>query len=344
MMVIRPAETKDLEELYTLAFEASDGITTLPVSKERLAERIQNSVKAFSAEIKDDPGSLYYFLVLEDTEKNRIVGTTGIFSKVGIQRPFYNYEIRTEVHSSNDPEVVSEFHSMHFGTPYKGFCELATLYLYPDYRLGGNGTLLSKSRFLLIASYPKRFASRVMAEIRGWVDDAGQSPFWDAVGRHFFKMELVSADRINSFGNYRFIEDLMPKYPLYIELLPEEARKVIGVTHPESTGARKILESEGLKFTGKVDVFDGGPCLDAKQNQVRAITDSREAKVAIVKKEDCEGRNLIANPAIDHFRVVSSPLKKIGKGQIGIPAAAARALGVKKGDKVRYVPLLKRKK
>ena len=153
--------------------------------------------------------------------------------------PFYNYEIIKEIHSCQDPEVQSEFNALHYGTPYKGAAELATLFLDPEYRMGGNGTLLSKSRFMLIASYPNRFAQTLMAEIRGWVDDKNESPFWDAVGRNFFKMELVAADRINSFGNYKFIEELMPKHPLYIELLPKAAQEVVGVTHTESAGARK---------------------------------------------------------------------------------------------------------
>lgn len=343
MMLIRPVEGRDLEDLYTLAFDASDGITTLPVSKERLAERILGSQNAFAAKITDDPGSYNYFLVLEDLEKEKVIGTTGIFSQVGMERPFYNFEIKEEVHSCNDPEVHSTFHTLHYGTPHKGSAELATLYLYPDYRLGGNGTLLSKSRFMLIASYPERFAKNLMAEIRGWVDDANQSPFWDAVGRNFFKMELVAADRINSFGNYRFIEELMPKHPLYIELLPKEAQEIIGVTHPESGGARKILESEGFTYKGRVDVFDGGPCLDADQDQVRAIVESKVTKVFIAKETSCHGRHLISNPRLDHFRVVSGGISEAKKGEVGITREKAKLLGVKKGDKVRTVPLVSKK-
>ncbi len=343
MMVIRPVEGKDLNEIYTLAFDASDGITTLPVSKERLAERIQSSQKAFSATVKGDPGSYYYFLVLEDTDKGRIVGTTGIFSQVGMTRPFYNYEIREEKHSCSDPEVETVFHSLHYGTPYKGSAELATLYLYPDYRHSGNGTLLSKSRLLLVAAYPERFADNIMAEIRGWVDDNNQSPFWDAVGRNFFKMELVSADRINSFGNYRFIEDLMPRHPLYVELLPDAAQAVIGVTHEESKGARRILESEGLKYTGKVDVFDGGPCIDADRKDIRAIAESKTAKIEFAAPKDCHGRFLVANPGLEQFRVVQTPIAKGNKGRIGVTKEAAKTLGRKEGDTVRYVELISRK-
>ena len=65
MMVIRPAESGDLTGVYTLAAVASDGITTLPVSKERLLERITASEETLAKDIKT-PGSESYFLVLEE--------------------------------------------------------------------------------------------------------------------------------------------------------------------------------------------------------------------------------------------------------------------------------------
>lgn len=39
-----------------------------------------------------------------------------------------------------------------------------------------------------------------------------------------------------------FIAELMPAYPIYISLLPEAARGVIGQVHPNTAPARAILE------------------------------------------------------------------------------------------------------
>jgi arginine N-succinyltransferase len=342
MMVIRPAESRDLNGIFTLAAVASDGLTTLPVSKERLLERIRASEASFAKDIRE-PGSDSYFLVLEDTKKEKIVGTAGIFAAVGLDRPFYNYIIKPEKHISNDPEVVSELHSLNFGTPYTGACELATLYLHPDYRYGGNGALLSKSRYMIMATYPERFSQRIFAEIRGWTDDKGLSPFWNALGRHFFKMELVAADRINSLGNYKFIEDLMPKCPIYVEMLPPSASAVIGKPFEESTPALRLLESEGFKLNNVVDVFDGGPCLEAELCEIRAVKESRVAKVMISRDDQCKGHYIVANTRLDCFRVVQAPVSEKGKGKVGITARTAKALGVNRGDTVRYVTLKKKK-
>ncbi len=338
MMVIRPAESKDLLGIYTLAAVASDGLTTLPVSKERLLERIRASEESFAKDIRE-PGSDSYFFVLEDTKKEKIVGTIGIFAAVGLERPFYNYEIRPEKHTCDDPEVVSDLHTLNFGTPYTGACELATLYLHPDYRYGGNGALLSKSRYMMLAAYPQRFSQRIFAEIRGWTDDKGLSPFWNALGRHFFKMELVAADRINSLGNYKFIEDLMPKCPIYVEMLPPSARAVIGKPFEESAPALRLLESEGFKLNNIIDVFDGGPCVEAELSEIRAVRENREAKVMISGDDKCQGHYMVANTRLDCFRVVQAPVCEKPKGKVGITAQTAKALGVNRGDTVRYVTL-----
>lgn len=338
MLVIRPAEEKDLVGIYTLAMVASDGITTLPVSQERLLERIRYSQNCFGREVKT-PGGEAYFLILEDTRKKFIVGTTGIFATVGLRRPFYNFQIKAERHSCDEPDVKAEVHTLNFSTPYKGFCELATLYLHPEYRFGGNGTLLSKSRYMMLASHPERFAHRVMAEIRGWVNEQGRSPFWSAIGWHFFKMDLVAADRINSLGNHEFIKQLMPKHPLYIETLPQAAQDVIAVPHEESMGALKLLESEGLVFNNIIDVFDGGPCVEAELSKIRSVRESKLAKVEIVQNHKGEGRFLLANTELQNFRAIQGPVAEHGKGTIGLTHEQVEALAIKKGTKVRYVSL-----
>lgn len=336
MMVIRPAQSRDLNAIYKLAAVAGEGLTTFPLSRERLAERIQRSLKSFAADVKK-PSSEYYFLILENLETKEIVGTTGVFSAVGITRPFYNSVIKVERHASPDPEVKSGVRILHMGTPYKGACELATLFLREDYRHGGNGSLLSKSRHLLLASHPKRFAPRAMAEIRGWVDAKGRSPFWDAVCRPFFHMDLVIADRINSMGNWQFIRELYPRKPVYLDLLPKPAQGVIGMPHPESAGALRLLESEGFAFNHIIDIFDGGPCVEAKVADIRAVRDSRLAEVSPAREGKADGRFLVANPALDSFRAVQCPLEIKGDGAIGVPADALKALQLKSGERARFV-------
>ena len=61
----------------------------------------------------------------------------------------------------------------------------------------------------------------------------------------------------------------MPEYPIYVNLLPESARDVIGKVHQHTEPARSILLKEGFKQTHEVDIFDAGPILTAPRHELR---------------------------------------------------------------------------
>jgi arginine N-succinyltransferase len=62
--------------------------------------------------------------------------------------------------------------------------------LDPEYQKNRNGLLLSKARFLFIAAFRECFLPHLFAELRGCSDEQGSSPFWDALGHHFFDIRL----------------------------------------------------------------------------------------------------------------------------------------------------------
>ena len=72
--------------------------------------------------------------------------------------------------------------------------------------------------------------------MRGVSDGNGHSPLWDALGAKFFDMEFSEADTLSGLGNKAFIAELMPKYPIYLPMLPDAARAVVGRVH-ENTPA-----------------------------------------------------------------------------------------------------------
>ena len=120
------------------------------------------------------------------------------------------------------------------------------MFLHPDYRGGGNGRLLQFVRFLFIADRPEVFESTVVSEIRGVIDEQDRSPFWNALGQHFFGIDFADADRL-SVINKKFIAELMPKHPIYIPLLPKDAQDVIGKPHKDSARGRE--ESAGGRIS-----------------------------------------------------------------------------------------------
>jgi arginine N-succinyltransferase len=340
MYVIRPVTLEDLPALLALTRLTGFGLTTLPNDEKLLRRRVKESLRGFERMTDDDPpiGETYLF-VLEHVPTREVCGTTGIVSKVGGFEPFYAYRIESELHQSAVLHVRKEIRTLHLMQMHSGPCEIGTLFLSPKHRAGGNGRLLSLSRFLFMANHPEYFDPVVIAELRGVVDDRGHSAFWEAVGRHFFDIDYPKADHL-SMVNKRFIADLMPKHPIYIPLLPEPARAVVGEVHEQSRPALRILQDEGFECCDMVDIFEAGPIVRCALPEIRAVRESRTAGVEVSDAPVGAGGEqvLIANCRVA-FRVATAALAVNHSGTVSLPPDVAAALNVTAGDRVRYVPL-----
>jgi len=354
MMIIRPLMETDANALLDLAHKAGVGFTSLPADPERIASKIEASLAAFGGEVDLNSEQSYVF-VMEDTDTSRVVGICGIESTIGLSTPWYSYRIGTLVHSSRELSVHNTFPTLYLSNDQTACAEVCTLFLDPDYRHSKNGNLLSKSRFLFLAQYPERFESTIIAEMRGVSDANGQSPFWDGLGAHFFDMAFADADRLTGLGKKEFIAELMPRHPLYINLLPQHAQDVIGQVHANTHPARKMLEDEGFRYQGYVDIFDAGPTLQTQVNDIRAVRDSQCYTVAIdhttnnendtkskPKNEATELPYLLSNTSLTDYRCTLVYLAYINtpeSGPLCINTDLAWALKVTTGDQIRVVQL-----
>ena len=338
MFFIRPVTPGDLDALHELTGLTGYGLTTLPKDTDFLRRRIAKSCRSFAAMGEQQPAGESYLFVMEDAATGKVVGTSGVVSKVGGFDPFYVFRIETSVHQSEFLGVRKEIKTLHLVAEHNGPSEIGSLFLSPDFRAGGNGRLLSLARFLFMAEFADCFDPMVIAEMRGVVDDQGRSPFWDAVGRHFFDIDYSRADYL-SVINKRFIADLMPKHPIYITLLPPEARAVIGLVHEQTRPALRMLECEGFAWTGMVDMFDAGPIVTCALKDIRVVRESRKAVVAEVVQGEVGGEPQLVTNARADFRAVAAPLGLSKDGTVHLPSDAAAALGVNAGDAVRFAPL-----
>lgn len=334
--LIRPVEEKDLSDLKKLA-SSIKGLTTLPDDEESLVNKIHDSLKAFSPHVRK-PGGEAYLFVLEDAQERRVIGTSGVVSKVGGFDPFYTYKIKTELHVSETLGVRKEAKVLHLHANHNGPTEIGSLLIDPRYRRHGLGRLASLSRFLFMAEFPKRFDKTVISELRGVVSPVGKSPFWECVGRHFFSMDFFKADALTGTGHKDVIEQLMPKHPIYVDLLPREAQAVIGEVHDDTRPARVLLEKEGFVFHEEVDIFDAGPTVSSPLKGIRTAVASKKARVAAVDGSvDAGCECLIGNGKLEYRCIVGRVRES--EGVAGLEENAMRALGVKPGDEVRYVSL-----
>lgn len=334
-MIVRPVRSSDLSALIDLARSTGTGLTTLPANEERLAHRVGWAEKAFRGEAERADAD--YLFVLED-DHGRVVGISAVAGAVGLREPWYNYRVGLTVSASQELNIHREIPTLFLANDLTGNSELCSLFLHADHRTGLNGRLLSKARFLFIAEFRELFGNKVIAEMRGMSDESGRSPFWESLGRHFFKMEFSQADYLTGVGNKAFIAELMPKFPLYTCFLSEEARSVIGRVHPDTEPALAMLKAEGFSYQGYVDIFDAGPAIEVETDKIRAVRDSQTLVLAIGTPGEDSVPYLIHNRKREDCRIAAASARA-ASGTLVVDPLTAKRLQLSAGASVRAVPL-----
>lgn len=335
MKVIRPIRSEDLDALVALARGAGVGFTSLPPVPEFLKAKIKLSERSFAATVSQ-AGHERYMFVMEEVGGG-IGGCCAVEAACGLDEPFYNYRVGTTVHASRELHVYNLVPTLYLTNDYTGASVLCSLYLNPAARSAGAGHLLSRCRFMLMAQYPQRFAPRVIAEMRGVSDEHGRSPFWEGLGRHFFSIDYGRAEHLVGMGNKAIIAELMPKHPIYTPLLSPEARAVMGKVHPQTAPALHLLEHENFRIQGYIDIFDGGPTVEAPLTDIRSIKRSRLAPAAAGRAAGGIP-HLVANTRLEGFRCVLADLNP-AEPFAPMPAELLAALEIKGGDPVRVTPV-----
>ena len=335
---VRPAGIADLDAFTELAMMTGGGFTSLPQDRGALAARLERSDHAFATPI-EAPANEIYILVLEQAATGRIGGTAVVFSRVGVDWPFYSYKLGRLQQFSRELDRTIAIETLNLTTDHDGASEVGGLFLHPELRTGGLGRLLARSRYLFIACHRPRFGDKLLAELRGVLDEAGGSPFWDGLAAKFFGMSFQEADAFNGLHGNQFIADLMPKHPIYTALL--ERGGVRGhrpVPSDAAAGALAMLEAEGFAYDGYVDIFDGGPTVTARTDQIRTIRDSVVAPVSTLwpKGHHELPRALLAAGRLRDFRAWIGHGGSSDDG-LALPCGEADAMGVGLGDEVRHV-------
>lgn len=349
-MIIRPIAHRDLAALQEIAVESGPGFTSLVDDREFLVQKIQHSIDSFANNVTK-PGDEGYLFVLEDEETGEVMGTTGIEASVGFNSPLYHYHKSQVVHHSRELGLFKRVDVLNMCNHYTGCSEICTLYLRPKFRRPNAGKLLSRVRFLFMAQHPERFANTVIAEMRGVSSDAGESPFWNWLRHNFVDLEFAQVTELVGAGNNGFIAELMPKYPLYTHLLSPEAQQVIGQVHEKTKPALRLLEAEGFRHKGYVDLFDAGPTVEAELGQIRSIADSVECQVQVVRADTpvlcrdkaASGRDpiVLANTDIADFRatVTDKAVYLPQHNLLQLSSELASVLNLRDGGSARFVTL-----
>lgn len=328
--VMRAAGPRDLEGFKQLREKAGAGFTSLMLDDAAMVKKLELSEASF-ASTTQTAGAERYFIALEHIETGALAGCCGVKATIGETPPFFNFRIIREAQSSAPVNRRFDMDVLIGVNDFTGCSEVGSLFVRPEHRVPGVGRALAQCRYMLMATQPKRFREQVVSELRGVVSPDGVSPFWEAIGRHFFRMEFSEADKLSATTDNQFILDLMPQHPIYIDLLPEEARAVIGKCHKDGEGARALLEWEGFSFSKVIDIFDGGPLVSAQRDHIRTLRESRLVKLEAETNLTHSVRALVATTKLNTYRCVSARAS-IANGAARVDVGVISALGLNAGD------------
>lgn len=250
---------------------------------------------------------------------------------MGAEWPFYSYRLTRQAARSQVVGRTQTQTLLNLVNDFDGEVEVGGLLIDPAMRGHALGSLAARARYMFIAAHRIWFGDRVIAELRGWQDQNGSSPVWEAIGRHFYAMEFSEADRTGAIFGNQLIADFGPRYPLYLSMLPESARAALGRPHAEGRLAYEMLLGEGFCSGDYVDIFDGGPTLVAQIDAVRTVRDCCSSLVAAIADDGAP--SFVAAGEGAQFRVARG---LVGTGGT-ISADVAETLKVSPGDGIRHV-------
>lgn len=332
--VIRPIKSSDLDWLLKLSHKLETGFTSLPRNENFLAHRVSVVEQSFAGSIP--PEQRIYLFVREDLDNNVKVGIAGIQANAGYNTIFYNYQLATVKQQCRSLNIEIEHQILNLVSNFQKASELISFAIDPELRGKRMGRWLSYSRFLFMAQHPHLFGNKVIAEMRGVCDENGLRPFWEAVGRHFFAMDFDTADYLTMSTDKQYISDLMARYPIYVDLLSQAAKDVIGVEHATAGPARYFLEEQGFAYRDHIDIFDAGPLLECNVDQIKTVKDSVSSVVANCVNKIENGIEVIICNASTDTRITVGQVQISQSGELIISNSIAKILDVTKGDQVRF--------
>lgn len=333
--VIRPVKPDDMPEILVLAQKAKPGLTNLLPDRDLLQHKVEWSMNSFRKKLTSPENELYFF-VIEEIFSKKIIGTCGIFSDVGDE--FYSFRVSREMVSSEQLNVRRENHYLQLVNDYKNVSELALLLIGQKYRKKGLGKFLSRSRYLYLADNLEKFHPHIIAEMRGNIDIWGRSAFWDALGGRFIDLKFTQADHLSAGNKKHFIPELLPHTPIPVALLSPAAQKVIGKAHADTAAAVKVLQEEGFEYSHYVDIFDGGPTLEAVLKQLKTVSQSQRARVSATNLND-SAMMCMASFQGDEYRIGMGNMALQSDGSLAISPTLSKTLACTVGDTVRYMIL-----
>jgi arginine N-succinyltransferase len=124
---------------------------------------------------------------------------------------------------------------------------------------------------------------------------------------------------------------------VYVPLLPGDAQAAMGQIHPSGQLAFNLLTEEGFEADEYVDIFDGGPILQAHKHSLRSFSGSHLRRVETAGASGAPQALVHYAVASNerHFRAITCACPPVETGEtVSLPQHAQEALQVAPGENV----------
>lgn len=359
MFVIRQAIPSDVELFHRLAKMVH--FINLPADADIIREKVRWSRTCFDRVRSGAPDSdtsvetelrhlggasgksPQYMFALEDPNTGNPVGASALIAQMGSpESPNLYYKLSRKEFFSQDLQSGFTHVLATLTLDTSGPSEIGGLILSPSLR--GHplklGKLLSLVRFHYAGLHRERFQDRFIAEMMAPISADGTNPFWEAVGRRFINLTYTQADQFCAKSR-EFMISLLPKDPIYLTLLPTEARRVVGEVGPDTLPARRMLEKLGFSHTDLLDPFDAGPILSAVTDEIPLVRDTRRLPAErLSDPADATHEALVSSDsdAAGGFRAAMVHVA-LEEDSVRLPGAALDALRAEAGATLGVTPL-----
>ncbi len=238
---------------------------------------------------------------------------------VGLRQVRHWYHVGCVVHAAPELQLFHRQSTLLMGNDHTGATELSDAACDVDHLTLAEQALawrlLLQAASLHLARQRDRDRARgrhagpLIAELPGVRDAAGQSPFWQGLGAHFYAEDPLQAQRRFGVRWRSDVAALLPRHPVYTSFLPPSARAAIGQVAPEAQGWMAALVQAGLHHGHHVALHDGGPVLEAHLDALPALLAARRRE--IVAAESDAGRGgwwVLLDEASNDWRVERASL------------------------------------
>ncbi len=339
MMIYRPVTLDDLGALE--AFSKTLGVGTagaFQTDRSGLEQVILHSMDSFCRPVHTPGDEVYVFVLWEETE-NELVGIYKLAAVVNGGRKFFSYQIRDVHQFSPVLGVDKSLPALFLVNELTGATLPSSQVLHPKYRGKGRYAYVLCSAFLFyIGRFPWRFPKRVIGEYRGCYDSQNRSLFWKHFVQRFSKsVDYTTYLQLLRNGLEEEVIGLLPKGPIFLELLSEEIQSTIGQTHVEAQPALKLNMRQGFQNTGHISYSSGAPILETCIQDLKQISAQQSAPIGDLVSSLHGPRFLMSNACSNlDFRVCYAPFVEEEDGSVTTTQQAARSLQLRKDERICY--------